>query len=237
LKEYLWNQVNVGIIGFGTVGSGTVEILLKNRDIITGRVGSEIVIKKIADLDIASDRGLPIASDLLTTDPMEVIRDPSVHIVVELIGGLTHAKDFILKAMEAGKHVVTANKALLAECGGEIYQAAEKYGVSLAYEASVGGGIPVIRSLREGLSANRIQTIMGILNGTSNYILSRMSQNGLPYKGRRRSPSARLRRRPSNPGCRRHGCGPQAGNSCIHSFRRACPFSQHLPGRNRSPDP
>jgi homoserine dehydrogenase len=175
------DQVNVGIIGFGTVGSGTVEILLKNRDIISARIGAQIVIKKIADLDIASDRGLPISSDLLTTDPMEVILDPSVHIVVELIGGLTHAKDFILKAMEAGKHVVTANKALLAECGGEIYQAAEKYGVSLAFEASVGGGIPVIRSLREGLSANRIQTIMGILNGTSNYILTRMSQNGLPY--------------------------------------------------------
>jgi homoserine dehydrogenase len=175
------NPINVGIIGFGTVGSGTVEILLKNRDIITGRVGSEIVIKKIADLDIATDRGLPIVSDLLSTDPMEIIRDPDIHIVVELIGGLTHAKEFILKAMEAGKHVVTANKALLAECGGEIYQAAEKFGVSLAYEASVGGGIPVIRALREGLSANRIQTIMGILNGTSNYILTRMTRNGLLY--------------------------------------------------------
>ena len=175
------DQVNVGIIGFGTVGSGTVEILLKNRDIIAGRVGSELVIKKIADLDIARDRGIPVASDLLTTDPMEIIRDPSIQIVVELIGGLTHAGDFILKAMEAGKHVVTANKALLAECGGEIYGAAEKYGVSLAYEASVGGGIPVIRALREGLSANRIQTIMGILNGTSNYILTEMSKKGLPY--------------------------------------------------------
>jgi homoserine dehydrogenase len=176
------NHVNVGIIGFGTVGSGTVEILLKNRNIISARVGSELVIKKIADLDIRRDRGLPIARELLTTDPMEIIRDPDVHIVVELIGGVTHAKDFILKAMEAGKHVVTANKALLAEWGGEIYGASEKYGVSLAYEASVGGGIPVIRSLREGLSANRIQTIMGILNGTSNYILTRMSQKGLAYE-------------------------------------------------------
>lgn len=176
------NTVNVGIIGFGTVGSGTVEILLNNRDIITSRVGSEILIRKIADLDIARDRGVPVASDLLTTDPMEIIRDPGIHIVVELIGGLTHARDFILKAMEAGKHVVTANKALLAECGGEIYGAAEKYGISLAYEASVGGGIPVIRSLREGLAANRIQTIMGILNGTSNYILTQMSQKELPYK-------------------------------------------------------
>ncbi|MBN2032582.1 MAG: homoserine dehydrogenase [Deltaproteobacteria bacterium] len=176
------DQVNVGVIGFGTVGSGTVEILLKNRDIISDRVGSEIIVKKIADLDIVRDRGIALASDVLTTDPSEIIRDPSIDIVVELIGGLTAAKDFILKAMQAGKHVVTANKALLAECGEEIYSAAGKYGVSLAYEASVGGGIPVIRALREGLSANRIHTIMGILNGTSNYILTEMSKNALPYK-------------------------------------------------------
>jgi homoserine dehydrogenase len=175
------DQINIGIIGFGTVGSGTVEILMKNRDIITGRVGAEMVIKKIADLDISSDRGIPVSPGLLTTDAMEIIRDPGIQIVAELIGGLTHAKAFILKAMEAGKHVVTANKALLAEQGREIYDAAERHGVSLAFEASVGGGIPVIRSLREGLSANRINTIMGILNGTSNYILTRMTQEGLPY--------------------------------------------------------
>jgi homoserine dehydrogenase len=175
------DQVNIGIIGFGTVGSGTVEILINNREIIASRVGCEMVVKKIADLDISRDRGIPVASELLTTDAMEIIRDPSIHIVLELIGGLTDAKAFILRAMEAGKHVVTANKALLAEHGREIYGAAEKHGVSLAFEASVGGGIPVIRSLREGLSANRIKTIMGILNGTSNYILTRMSQDELPY--------------------------------------------------------
>jgi homoserine dehydrogenase len=175
------DQVNIGIIGFGTVGTGTVEILTNNRDIITSRVGCEMVVKKIADLDITRDRGISIAPRLLTTDAMEIIRDPSIHIVVELIGGLTDAKALIFKAMEAGKHVVTANKALLAEHGREIYGAAQKHGVSLAFEASVGGGIPVIRSLREGLSANRIKTIMGILNGTSNYILTRMSQEGLPY--------------------------------------------------------
>jgi homoserine dehydrogenase len=175
------DQVNVGIIGFGTVGSGTVEILMNNRDIITSRVGCEIVIRKIADLDLVRDRGLHVDPSLLTTDAMEILRDPDIHIVVELIGGLTHAKDYILRAMETGKHVVTANKALLAEYGRVIYSAAEKHGVSLAFEASVGGGIPVIRSLREGLSANRIKTIMGILNGTSNYILTRMSQKELPY--------------------------------------------------------
>lgn len=175
-------QVNVGIIGFGTVGAGTVEALLQNRDIISSRVGSDIIIKKIADLDIHSDRGIPIESGLLTREAMEVINDPHIHIVVELMGGIEKAKDFILKAMENGKHVVTANKALLAEFGEEIYKAAEQYGVGLAFEASVGGGIPVIRSFKEGLSANRINNIMGILNGTSNYILTRMTKEGLPYK-------------------------------------------------------
>jgi homoserine dehydrogenase len=174
-------QINVGIIGFGTVGSGTVQILLENRDLITSRVGSEIVIKKIADLDLDRDRGIALAPGLLTKDAMEIIEDPQIDIVVELIGGLRQAKDYILLSLERGKHVVTANKALLAEHGKEIYRAAEKHGVSLAFEASVGGGIPVIRTLREGLSANRIRTIMGILNGTSNYILTRMSQKELPY--------------------------------------------------------
>jgi len=174
-------QINVGIIGFGTVGTGTVEILLANRDLIADRVGSEIVIKRIADLDLHSDRGLSIEQGLLTTEAMDIIDDPDIHIVVELMGGIEQAKQYILRAIEKKKHVVTANKALLAEHGKEIYQAAEEHGVSLGFEASVGGGIPVIRALREGLSANRINTIMGILNGTSNYILTRMTKKGLPY--------------------------------------------------------
>ncbi|MEJ2723512.1 MAG: homoserine dehydrogenase [Deltaproteobacteria bacterium] len=174
-------QINVGIIGFGTVGAGTVEILLANRDLITARVGSEIVIKKIADLDLHSDRGLPIDQTLLTTDATDILEDPDIQIVVELMGGTDQAKQYILRAIENKKHVVTANKALLAEHGKEIYEAVEKHGVSLGFEASVGGGIPVIRALREGLSANRINTIMGILNGTSNYILTRMTNKGVPY--------------------------------------------------------
>mgnify|MGYP005839587041 FL=1 len=174
-------QINVGIIGFGTVGSGTVQILLENHDLIASRVGSEIVVRKIADLDLETDRGLALDRSLLTKDAMEIVNDPQIDIVVELIGGLRQARDYILLSLKNGKHVVTANKALLAEHGKEIYGAAEEHGVSLAFEASVGGGIPVIRSLREGLSANRIRTIMGILNGTSNYILTRMSQKGLPY--------------------------------------------------------
>ncbi len=175
------SKVNVGIIGFGTVGSGTAEILLKNRDIISSRVGSEIILKKIADLDIETDRGVDVDPAILTTNAMEIIDDPEIQIVVELIGGLDKAKDFILAAMRKGKHVVTANKALLAESGEEIYQTAEEQGGSLAFEAGVGGGIPIIRSLREGLSANRINTIMGILNGTSNYILTQMTHKELPY--------------------------------------------------------
>jgi homoserine dehydrogenase len=175
------SKVNVGIIGFGTVGAGTVEILLENQDIISNRVGSEIIIKRIADLDIHSDRGIPIEEGALTTNALEIIDDPHIDIVVELMGGLEQAKEYILMAMERGKHVVTANKALLAEYGSQIYQAADKFGVSLTFEASVAGGIPIIRALREGLSANRIDIMMGILNGTSNYILTEMSQKGIPY--------------------------------------------------------
>lgn len=175
-------QINVGIIGFGTVGSGAVQALLENRDIISSRVGSEIIVKRIADLDLATDRGLPISRSVLTRDAMEIIDDPEIPIVVELIGGTAKAKEYILAALKRGKNVVTANKALLAEYGDEIYRCAEENQVSLAFEASVGGSIPIIRSLREGLSANRITTMMGILNGTSNYILTRMSQSGLPYE-------------------------------------------------------
>ncbi len=174
-------KINVGIIGFGTVGAGTVEILLNNRDHIFKRVGTEIVLKRIADLDIHTDRGIAVEMDLLTTDAMDVINDPEIDIIVELIGGISESKEYIMKAMQNGKHVITANKALLAEYGKELYQVAEDSRVSLAFEASVGGGIPVLRSLREGLSANRIKSIMGILNGTSNYILTQMAQKGLAY--------------------------------------------------------
>ncbi|MBN1848440.1 MAG: homoserine dehydrogenase [Deltaproteobacteria bacterium] len=173
--------INIGIIGFGTVGAGAVEILLNNKDIIRNRVGADVIIRRIADLDIQTDRGISLDKDLLTTDAMKVINDPDIHIVAELMGGTDKAKAYILAAIQNKKHVVTANKALLAEHGNELYQAAEAYQVSLGFEASVGGGIPVLRALREGLSANRIQSIMGILNGTSNYILTRMTQKGLAY--------------------------------------------------------
>ena len=174
-------QINVGIIGFGTVGSGTAEILIYNREKISDRVGADINVKRIADLDLKTDRGILLEPGILIHDVWKIINDPEIDIVVELIGGTEKAKEYILGAIKNGKHVVTANKALLAKHGSEIYQAAEENGASLGFEASVGGGIPVIRALREGLAANNIKTIMGILNGTSNYILTRMAQDGLPY--------------------------------------------------------
>jgi len=175
-------KVNVGILGFGTVGAGAVEALLLNKDIIRDRVGSEIVIKRIADLDIESDRAVAIEPEVLTTNAEDIINDPHIDIVVELIGGIETPKKFIIEALKKGKHVVTANKALLAECGAEIYPVAEEQGARLAFEASVGGGIPIIKALKEGLAANKTNTIMGILNGTSNYILTRMAQKGIPYE-------------------------------------------------------
>lgn len=173
--------VVVGIIGFGTVGAGVYEILVKNREVIADRAGTKVHVKRIADLDLLSDRGVPVDRDLLTRDAMEIVEDPEIQIVVELIGGLDRAGEFLLQAMARGKHVVTANKALLAERGAEIYAAAKRHGVGLGFEASVGGGIPIIGALRGGLAANRIREIRGILNGTSNYILTRMTREGLSY--------------------------------------------------------
>ena len=175
-------QVNVGIIGFGTVGAGTAEILLNNREIIKKRVGLDIVLKRVADLDLKSDRGVTLPEGVLINDAAGLLNDPDIDIVVELIGGLTIAKQFISTALKNGKHVVTANKALLAEFGSELYEIASEKGVNLAYEAAVGGGMPVIGALRDGLAANNTTTIIGILNGTSNYILTRMAKDGLPYE-------------------------------------------------------
>ena len=174
--------VNIGIIGFGTVGAGTVEVLIRNRDLIKKRIGEEIKIKRIADLDIERDRGVPIDKSILTKNAMEIIEDPDIHIVAELIGGTTTARELIISAMQKGKHVVTANKALLAEHGKEIYESARRYGVCLGFEASVAGGIPIIGVLKKGLAANKISSVLGILNGTSNYILTRMKKQGLTYK-------------------------------------------------------
>ncbi len=175
-------SLRVGLIGFGTVGAGMVEILLNNRQLIGDRVGGEIVLKRIADLDIHSDRGVRIDPSILTTNAMEVIDDPGIEVVVELIGGCDQALDYISMAMERGKHVITANKALIATHGKQLFEMAEKHDVDIAFGASVAGGIPIIKALKEGLAANRIQSVLAILNGTSNYILTRMTQEGLSFQ-------------------------------------------------------
>jgi len=174
-------NIAIGIIGFGTVGSGTAKILLNNRDIIRERIGFDLILKRISDLDITRDRGIKVSEGVLTTKAGEILDDPEIDIVVELIGGIHPAKDFILRAIRNKKHVVTANKALLATEGNEIFSEAEKQGVEVGFEASVAGGIPIIKVLREGLVANRILNVYGIINGTSNYILSRMTEERIEF--------------------------------------------------------
>ncbi len=174
-------SISVGIIGLGTVGTGTVRILLNNNDIIQERTGLDIGLKMIADLDIKRDRGISIPEGILTTDANDILEDRDIDIVVELIGGIHPAKEFILRAINNGKHVVTANKALLATEGNEIFLEAEKKGVFVGFEASVAGGIPIIKVMQEGLVANRILNIYGIINGTSNYILTMMTEGGKDF--------------------------------------------------------
>lgn len=174
-------QIGVGILGFGTVGAGVADGLMKNRAVMASRLGVEIVLKKIADLDTETDRGVALEPGMLISDARAVINDPEVDIVVELIGGTGIARTLMLEALNAGKHVVTANKKLLAEYGAEIFETAKRAGVDIYFGASVGGGIPIIRVLREGLSGNQINSIHGILNGTCNYILTRMEQEGAAF--------------------------------------------------------
>jgi homoserine dehydrogenase len=164
------------MIGFGTVGTGTARILLENAEIIQRRLGVPVVLKTIADLDITRDRGIKLPPGVqLTTDARTIISDPEIDVVVELIGGYEPAKDYILQAVGNKQHVVTANKALLARDGEEIFSAAEHAGVMLGFEAAVAGGIPIVRSLKHGLAANSLQSIYGIVNGTCNFILSLMT--------------------------------------------------------------
>ena len=176
------SRIGVGIIGFGTVGTGVAKILVNNAALITRRVGVPIELVRVADLDIVKDRGVALGQGVLTTDAKAVLADSNIDVVIELIGGYDTAKRVILEAITAGKHVVTANKALLALHGEEIFQSATQKGVELGFEASVGGGIPVIRALTEGLAGNRIESIYGIINGTSNYILSRMTHEGQDFQ-------------------------------------------------------
>jgi homoserine dehydrogenase len=170
--------INVGLLGFGTIGTGIVKTLLKQQSLLRSRVGVALELKKIADLDITTPREVEVDRALLTTDVNEVLNDPDIQIVIELIGGYEPAKSFILQAIRNGKHVVTANKALLAVHGKEIFEVASRHNVDIGFEGSVGGGIPIIRSLREGFVANNFIEIYGILNGTTNYILTEMTEKG-----------------------------------------------------------
>jgi homoserine dehydrogenase len=175
-------EVGVGLIGFGTVGAGVVEALQRNGDVLAQRLGIRLVLRGVADLDLARDRGVTVDPGLLTRDAAAVVGNPAVQIVIELVGGLTAARDIVLEALRLGKPVVTANKALLAEKAEEIFGAAAERKVELGFEASVAGGIPIIRAVREGLVANRIVRIYGILNGTCNYILTRMERDQMTFE-------------------------------------------------------
>ncbi len=175
------NEIRIGIIGFGTVGAGVVEGIQKNGAWMAGRTGITPVVAKIADLDITTDRGITLPEGILTPDAQSLISDENIDLIVELIGGTTIARTFTLEALKRGKPVVTANKALLADHGEELYKTAREHGTGIYYEAAVGGGIPVLRAQREGLVGNRIENIYGILNGTCNYILTRMEREGLPF--------------------------------------------------------
>jgi homoserine dehydrogenase len=173
--------VQVGLIGCGTVGSGVVRLLTEQRELLAQRLGGDLVLKKVADLDLDRARQVVLERERLTTRAGDLLDDPDIDIVVELIGGLDEARDLVLAAISRGKHVVTANKALLAHHGNDLLAAAQEKGVEVAFEAAVCGGIPIILALRQGLAANRIQELFGILNGTANYILTQMSQHGSSY--------------------------------------------------------
>ena len=174
-------QINIGIVGLGTVGTGIARIMSDNRDVLRARLGADLVLKRGADLDIERDRGVAFEDGLLTTDPFTVTDDPDISIVAEMVGGTGIAKDVVTRALENGKHVVTANKALLAEHGTELFGLAEKNGVNLAFEASVGGCMPIVKTIRETLVSNRITAVTGILNGTCNYILTKITNEGTPF--------------------------------------------------------
>jgi len=173
--------IHVGLLGLGTVGSGTIEVLRRNREEISRRAGREILVKAASARDLAKERKVSLEGIELVPDARDIVSRADIDIVVELIGGETDARELVLKAIDNGKHVVTANKALLAKHGTEIFARAQARGVMIGFEASVAGGIPIIKAIREGLAANRIEWIAGIINGTCNYILSEMRDKALPF--------------------------------------------------------
>lgn len=174
-------KVSVGLIGCGVVGGGLVRALSRNGSLMASRLGAQISVDRIAVRDITKNRDLPVAPEVFTTDWKSIATDPQIQLVVELVGGTDTAREMILTALKHGKSVITANKALICEFGEELFAEAEKNGVNLYYEASVAGGIPIIKTLREGLIGNRVQRLYGILNGTCNYILTQMKTRGWDF--------------------------------------------------------
>ena len=168
--------INVGLLGCGTVGTGVAKLVIDSREVIDARLGATLNLKRVADIDIETDRGIQFSEGVLTTDANSVVNDPDIDIIIEMIGGEGIAKELILKAIENGKQVITANKALLASQGNALFKAAAEKGVDLAFEAAVGGCMPIIKAMRESLVANRIQSMIGILNGTCNYILTKITE-------------------------------------------------------------
>ena len=175
------STIKVGMLGFGTIGTGVVRNFQRNATIMQDRLGSKLELIKVADLDIDTDRGVQLESGVLTSAVDEVISHPDIDIVIELIGGYEPAKTFILKAIAHGKHIVTANKALMAVHGQEIIAAADRQGVSVMFEAAVGGGIPIISAIKENLCSNEFSSVLGILNGTCNFILTKMTEEGSDF--------------------------------------------------------
>jgi len=174
-------KINIGLIGFGNVGCGVVKILQQRKALLAQKIAIEITVKKICDKDILRKREVKVDRSLLTADANEIINDPQIDIIVEVMGGINPAKEYILSALRRGKHVVTANKALLAEHGRELFAEAAERGKNIYFEASVGAGIPIIKSIKEGLIANKFSSIFGIVNGTSNFVLTQMSKENCSF--------------------------------------------------------
>lgn len=174
--------IAIGLLGAGTIGTGTLRIIEGNREQIERRLNATVHVKRVLVRDLGRSRDVDVDRGLLTTDPNDVIRDPDIRVVVELIGGIEPARTYVLRALRAGKHVVTANKALLAAHGQEIFSVAAAHDLSVYFEGSVAGGVPILRSLREGLASDSIECITGIVNGTSNYVLDAMTRTGQSYE-------------------------------------------------------
>lgn len=173
--------ISLGLIGFGTIGTGVVKLLQENGALIENRLGARLKLKRIADIDITTPRGVSVDPSILTKDAGEVLKDPEIDIIIELMGGYEPARTFIKEAITQKKHVVTANKALLATYGDEIFQAAQQAAVDIRFEASVGGTIPIVKTLKEALAANEILSLMAIMNGTANFILTKMTDEEKPF--------------------------------------------------------